>query len=456
MTSSEVPLFENLEARTIEALGKWTVPSAAIGVFQDGHVSTDGFGVTNLETKTPVTPDTLFQIGSITKIFTTTMVMHLVDAGTLDLERPIIEYLPDLKLADTTAQGTLTLRHLLTHTSGLEGDHFDDYGMGDDALATAIANYHILPQISPPGELWSYCNTGFSLAGRILEMVTEQPYEIVMRERLFAPLGLERTCFFAHEAITHPIAVGHLQERTAERIGATRVSRTYALTRAVGPAGTIISTVGDLLRFAQIHLNGGELEGERILSPSSTRMMQDMQTPAANFAEHYGLGWALRRIGETRIIEHGGTTIGFQAGLQLLPDRDYAIAILTNSDRGHQAEPEIKTWALKQYRGLASKQPDVVPMKASRLDIFAGTYEQRLATITITREGDRLWPNAVSKDLEEGKDHPRPPVWLAPVSDREFLVVEGDGAGARIDFIFDEKQLPIRARTGGRISERTG
>ncbi len=146
MTTNAQPAhdYDDLNACVLQELGRWTVPGAAVGIYQDGETRVHGIGVTSLETRQPVTPDTLFQLGSISKVYTATLVMRLVEAGKLDLDTPVVAYLPDLRLGDAQAQRTITLRHLLSHTSGLEGDRFTDYGLGDDALTRAIAEFNTL------------------------------------------------------------------------------------------------------------------------------------------------------------------------------------------------------------------------------------------------------------------------------------------------------------------------
>src|SRR5579884_3535189 len=183
MTSRNVAnQFDQIEPYIRERMARWHVPGVAIGILSNGETATRGYGVASLETEFPVRPDTLFQIGSVSKVFTATLVMRLVEAGQLDLDAPIVTYLPDLKLADQAACGTITLRQLLSHTAGIWGDYFEDFGNGDDALEKAVATYSTLRQMTPPGATWSYCNAGFSLAGRVIERVTGQPFEQVMRE----------------------------------------------------------------------------------------------------------------------------------------------------------------------------------------------------------------------------------------------------------------------------------
>src|SRR5262249_19665577 len=141
-------------------MAQWTVPGVAVGVLREGQRELHGYGFASIETEQPVKPETLFQVGSISKVYTATLIMRLVDEGKLALDEPVITYLPDLKLADAQARETITLRHLLSHTSGLFGDYFDDFGLGDDALTRAIATFDTLRQQFEPGALWTYCNSG--------------------------------------------------------------------------------------------------------------------------------------------------------------------------------------------------------------------------------------------------------------------------------------------------------
>src|SRR5690606_24519514 len=215
MSETTTPAPE-LDGVVEAAMTRWGVPGLTLGILRDGEAETRAYGVASLESGYPLRPDSLFQIGSISKVYTATLVMTFVEEGVLDLDTPVSTYLPDLVLADT---------------SGLEGDRFTDYGMGDDALTRAIAEFHTLRQITPPGETWAYCNSGFYLTGAIIERLTGKPFEAVMRERVFEPLGLTRSFFFAHEAITYPVAVGHSPVQPGEP--AHEVARRYPLPRCV-------------------------------------------------------------------------------------------------------------------------------------------------------------------------------------------------------------------------------
>jgi CubicO group peptidase (beta-lactamase class C family) len=454
MTTAETsaPLDEYVRGE----MARWTVPGVAVGVLRDGQRELHGYGLASVETEQPVRPDTLFQIGSISKVYTATFIMRLVDEGKLALDEPIITYLPELKLADAQAQQTITLRHLLSHTSGLFGDYFEDFGLGDDALSRAIATFATLRQQFAPGALWTYCNTGFGLAGAIIERVTGQPFETAMRERLFKPLGLERSFFFAHGAIVYPHAIGHNQLHPGA--DEHEVARLYPLPRWVNAAGGIISNVNDLLTFAEFHLRDGvATDGTRLLSAESAQAMRQEQTLAANFAEGYGLGWALRMAGGEQIVEHGGSTNGFQAKLVLVPSRTFAIAILTNSSRGSVLNEHVRVWALDHELALRKERPMPQRLSDNELSQFAGRYERPEGAIILTISDGGLIRAMTLTDPLEGKTEHFPEDRLEATGEREFVVVsEGETRDERVDFILGKDGATRFVRMGGRLADYKG
>src|SRR5712692_1446760 len=217
--------FDDVCTEIEAAMRETDTPGIAVGLLHDGEERVEGFGVTSLENPLDVTPDTLLQIGSITKTFTGTALMRLVERGQLDLDSPVRRYLPELKLSDEDVAARVTMRHLLTHTGGWIGDYFDASGSGDDALARIAESMSTLPQLTPLGEIWSYNNSGFYLAGRVLEVLTAMPYEQAVRELVLEPLGLEHTFFFADDVMTRRFAVGH--DRNAD--GPPPVARPWGI-----------------------------------------------------------------------------------------------------------------------------------------------------------------------------------------------------------------------------------
>ena len=179
--------------------------------------------------------------------------MQLVEEGLLDLDTPVRTYLPSLRLGDEAAAAGATVRHLLTHTGGWEGDYFDDPSRGDDALALMVNRLADLPQVVPLGTIFWYNNAGFYIAGRVLEVVGGEPFERLVEKRILRPLGLDETYFFPEDVMTHRFAAGH-QEAEGDEGTIVEVARPWQLPRAAHAAGGLTSTVGDLLRWARFHL----------------------------------------------------------------------------------------------------------------------------------------------------------------------------------------------------------
>jgi CubicO group peptidase (beta-lactamase class C family) len=433
-----------------QQLADWDVPGIAIGILHNGEIQTHGVGLANVETGFPMRSDTVLQIGSISKIFTSTLVMTLVDEGLLDLDTPVIEYVPDLQFQDREARQVISMRHLLTHTSGLYGDWFEDFGPGDDSLSKALANVHTLRQIYAPGEVWSYCNSGFCIAGAVIERITGQTFEQAMKERVFDPLGMEKATFFAHEAITWPTAVGHNLEDD-EPV----VARRYPLPRNVNAAGGIITDVGEMLQFAKLHLNEGEVDGNRVLAPESVRAMQNEETKAAVMADYYGLAWALRDRDGKRLVGHGGSTNGFRAHLVMVPDQQFAMVMLTNGNLGTAVYKRVEDWALEHYCGIRETQREPVTLPNERLEQLCGNYEQPIHQITITARDGGLQLDVIDRSplVDVVIDKQQTPKWAYPVSDRDFIIKGGPDDGQHVDFVFDDNGNPKFFRYHGRVSE---
>jgi CubicO group peptidase (beta-lactamase class C family) len=429
-------------------MAKWEVPGLTIGILDGDNVEVDGFGTANVETGVAVTPDTLFQIGSISKIFTTTLIMTLVDEGKIDLDTPVITYVPTLPLADEAARKSITIRHLLTHMSGFYGDRFDDQGRGDDAIAKAVAAFGDLRQQTAPGELWTYCNAGFDLAGRAAELVTGKGFEALMRERVFGPLGMARATYFPDEAILHAVAVGHQKAEGSGSLPA--VSSPWPIPRRSNPAGGVSTTVGELLRFAKMHIQLGELDGNRVLSRDSATAMQERQTEADPFRT-WGIGWSRREIDGVQIIEHNGATNGFTARLTIVPSRRFAIALFTNHNDGSPAHSKISEVALDRFFGLASKPLEIISLTDDKLTPFAGIYIHDLLDYTLSVENGGFNVSRIHRNPFDGSERPEDPFVLRPVTEQIFKAEGGGLDGSLADFILDGNGKVRFFRFGGRL-----
>ncbi len=365
------PKFLKLCESIVAEMKRLKIPGVAIGVYHNEKEYTAGFGVTSIENPLPVTPDTLFQTGSISKTFTGTIFMRLLEAGKVDLDAPVRTYLPKFKLADQDVAEKVTIRHLLTHTGGWIGDYFNDYGNGDDAQEKMVRDIAKLEQVTPLGELWSYNNTGFNIAGRIVEVVTGKPFEQAAQEMILDPLGMHMTFYFPDDVmITHRFVIGH--HKDGKKV---KVSRPWAIGRAGAPVGGVISTVKDLLTYARFHMGDGRsTSGEQILSDASLNQMRTPLYPASGF-DNIGLTWFIRDKEGLNIVSHGGATNGQIAGLYFIPEKQFALAVLTNSEDGRMVTKAALKAAVKIYLDVDLFSPKPIEVPKEELHEYVGNYE---------------------------------------------------------------------------------
>jgi CubicO group peptidase (beta-lactamase class C family) len=381
------------------------VPGVAVGLFNQGLQYLAGFGVTSVENPLPVTADTLFQIGSTTKTITGTIVMQLVERGLIDLDAPVRSYLPDLCLADKTAEKTVTTRHLLTHMGGWLGDFFRETGSGDDCLSRYVAEMAELEQVVPVGSVWSYNNAGFGLAGRLIEVVTGKIYEDVARELVLEPLRMNDSFFFPSDVISRRFVVGH---RNNPETG-PEVVRPWALARSAHAVGGLCSTARDQLRYARFHLGDGTAaSGQRLLSAETLHDMQIPHTPA-NLGRQMGLSWILKDYGGTWAVLHGGATNGQLSAFQMVPTRGFAITVLTNAEEGGMLGDAVVARAMQHYLGLREPELSYIDITPEELAGYTGRYEARLAHVELYQENGRLMMQSIPQGGFPDKDSPAPP-----------------------------------------------
>jgi CubicO group peptidase (beta-lactamase class C family) len=419
-------------------------PGVAVGLLHEGDEHVAGFGVTSTENPLEVTPDTLFQIGSITKTFTGTAAMRLVERGDLDLDAPVRTYLPELKLGDEDVAARVTTRHLLTHTGGWIGDYFGDFGTGDDALARMCDSLATLPQLTPLGEIWSYNNAGFYLAGRVIEVLAGKPYEAALQELVLAPLGLESSFFFQDDVMTRRFAVGHHRSED----GPPTVARPWGIGRAHHPAGGVASTVRDLLRYARFHMG----DGEGVLTRASLDDMQRTQFESGSIFELVGITWSISERTGTRLVGHGGGTNGQISLFFFAPEHDLAFAVFTNHQRGNEVTAAARSAALE---AIGAREPERNPVELDP-DEYLGTYSSALMDVELKRDDGSLQLVVAPKGGFPTKDSPAPPAPPPqPVAfyERDRLVATG-GAPGEAEFLRNAHGSIAWFRVGGRVMKR--
>ena len=364
------------------------------GVVEDGVVTVATYGTANLNTGLPVVRETLFQAGSIGKSYTATAIMQLVDDGRLDLDVPLREYLPDLEFADADRvqdpdepAGTDATRPASTVTASTRTA---SCGRGDDCVQRYVAGLTDLPLITEPGGLWSYCNSGYIVLGRVVEVLTGMTYEQAITTRILQPLGLDDTLFFPGDMVTHSLAVGHVRDGDAPAVVAPK----WEMSRAAGPAGaTINTTIDDLLAFAHMHLRGGvAADGTRVLSEASTRAMQQPQASCPEpelLGDHWGLGWFLRTGRGPTVIGHDGNTIGETACLRLIPERDVAWALMMNLSGQNWASMELAQELIDPWLGtMTPGRPEPTTAPVPHADRLVGVYQSIGSRLTLNANGN--------------------------------------------------------------------
>jgi CubicO group peptidase (beta-lactamase class C family) len=359
--------FGSISRHIRKEMERLQIPGVAIGIYHNGQEFAGGFGVTSVEHPLPVTVDTLFQTGSISKTFTGTVIMMLVEQGKIYLDAPVKKYIKDFKVKDKEVTQKVTVRHLLTHMGGWVGDYFNDFGTGEDALEKMVKDISRLPQIQPLGTIWSYNNTGFNVASRIIEVVTKKPYEQAMQEMLLDPLGLDMTFFYPSDILfTHRFVVGHQKVK-----GKVEVARPWAIGRAGNGVGGVVSTVHDLLKYARFHMSNGR---KGIITGKSLKAMRVPQVDAGARGM-MGITWFIREVDGVTAYAHGGATNGQQAYFFFIPAEDFACAILTNSDDGGILTAGLFSKALKLYFNAQAELPKPIKSSAVELKEYVGRYK---------------------------------------------------------------------------------
>jgi CubicO group peptidase (beta-lactamase class C family) len=362
-------------ARLPELAGPTSVTGATLGIWAGGQEVLAAYGLLSAATQVPVTTDSLFQVGSITKVWTATMIMQLIDEGRLSLDATVADVLPGVRLGAKDVGRQVTVAHLLTHTSGIDGDIFTDTGRGDDCVQRYVDVLAEAASAYPPGDAYSYCNSGYVVLGRIIEVLDDRPWDQSLRARLAGPLGLAQTVTLPEEAILHRAAVGH-------RDGAPVA--VWGLPRCIGPAGGIIASAHDLLTFARLHLDGGVApDGSRAVSDVSVQAMQQPRVAIPTFATPgaaVGLGWRMNWWDGRAIVGHDGDTIGQSAYLRIDPVARVAACLLTNSAESASLYRAVFTEVFEACAGLtmpADPEPaDPAVVTDADLARHAGRYER--------------------------------------------------------------------------------
>jgi len=322
-------LKNSLETQIPEWCGAVAVPGCVAGVYHDGQQIETAWGVANLNSGAGMTTDTLWLLGSITKILTTTLLLRYVERGQVDLDQPVTTYLPDFKLSDPGAAERITVRRLVNHTNGIDADTlFPTADFGPDAVRTYVDTLAQCGTLFEPGESIHYTNPGFSVAARIIEVLSGKTFNQALEDEIYAPVGMDLSCTSAVQAILHNTAIGSFP--APEAGGAYPTGMFMLPVSGAGPGATAIVTIPEIMAFGRTHLDGGVApNGTRVLAAELAEAMRtetfDLGTPNA---PPMGLGWWLVPIAGTTALWHGGGSPGGTSSLAVFPEHDLVVASL--------------------------------------------------------------------------------------------------------------------------------
>ncbi|MQM25527.1 serine hydrolase domain-containing protein [Glycomyces albidus] len=367
------------------------VPGAAVAVGIGDATAEAATGVVNRRTGVPATPDAVFQIQSITKVWTATLVMQLVDEGQVALGDPVRAHLPRFRTADPEASARITVEHLLTHTGGFDGDLWKATTGGDDALQRLVEDeVPRLPQRQAPGARYSYCSAGMAVLGRLVEVVRGMTFAQALRTHLAGPLGIEELAFDANDALGFNTAIGHVPQ--GDR-GMWPLPVWATMPESNPAAGNRLAmSARALLAFGMMHAADGRAPGGgQVLSEASAKAMRTGRAaiPASPVVpKAVGLAWEV--FGGGALVGHGGGAIGFGSMLYVVPGRRVAIALLTNGGDDKALIRDLVEPLAEAASGVPLTGPDLRPRPVADPGRYTGVYADGTQHLAVTSERDGL------------------------------------------------------------------
>ncbi len=416
-----------------EQIASGAVPGFSIALVHDQDVVwTNGYGFADLESRRPATPSTLYRIGSVTKLFTATAVLQLRDAGQLSLDDPVAKHLPEFRVRDPFPASTpVTLRHLLTQTSGLTRDapfpHWTTHVF--PSREQVLASLADLELTHRPGETYKYSNLGMGLLGLVVERRSGLSYAEYLRERIFAPLGMA-------SSTAAPTAEHHRRRATSyyrkAADGSRRVFDYYDM-EGLAAAGNVVSSVEDLAAFARLQFRDGAAGGAQILAGTTLREMQRPQFVYPSFEGGRGLGFGVSRSDGVTFVAHGGWIGGNRAHLLLVPAEKIAVIVAANADDADPSSIARKAYDVVAPAIAAATAPPEQPHLADSLwQRYTGTYTDPWGWEyeVLVLDGQLVfYEHAYPPD-----DDPRDGIArLVPVSEHTFRLPDGEPVVFELD-----------------------
>ena len=394
------PDFVAIDAYIAQEMRDVRIPGLALGiVHNDEVVHLQGFGLADGSGRV-VTPQTPFILASASKSFTALAIMQLVEDGKVDLDAPVVTYLPSFSVGDESASATITVRHLLNHTSGLPEDTAYEPMLSNDmsnrALTDRVGALSDAELDHGAGEAFEYTDANYDVLGLIVEKVSGQPYETSIRERIFAPLEMSHSFTDQTDARRSGLASGHRSWFGFPRPFDAPYSR------AAMPSSYLISSAEDITHFLIGQLNGGTYEAASVLSPAGIAAMHQPAVREGDRDIFYGMGWESRTLAGIPVVRHKGTNANFYADMVLDKEGRWGIVILTNLDSLNFNGGRLQGLSAGVLSLLRGEAPPDVPMPHHPVLASATLV---IAVVTVLMLAGMAWSLAT---LRRWRTHPDP------------------------------------------------
>jgi CubicO group peptidase (beta-lactamase class C family) len=414
-------VYQAIASGMAEQLARAGVPGGALAIVEGNRLRfATGVGVKQAGGSEPVDADSLFRIGSITKTFTAALAVQLASEHVVSLDVPITRYVPELQLQAPHDPRRISLRMLLSHTSGIPEYTEFECSTEEGALAAWFADHPNLTLWTPPGRLFSYSNLGYSLAGLVLERAAGAPYAQLVEELVLEPLGLD--------AMTYDVAEANAGNHASGFSPEFELDPTTMACALCEPPGFLWSSARDLARFASTLLRGGD----HVLDARGLKQMQAPQAimdPSGRNA--YGLGLVSTMVRGVRVVYHDGGMPGYHAAMWLVPERDAAVVVLLNGDN---AEPNaLAAAALAELLDLPPQQPVDGATPPSAWVDYLGVYDEGQPETAFPEP----WIGALHVDLEGEQ------LFLRDAEDSERILLEQIAGDVWLAHVEDDFVIPI-------------
>ncbi len=449
---------EMIERLITHEMADKDLPALSIALVDDQQIVwAKGFGFTDPKSKKPATAETVYRVGSVSKLFTDIAVMQLVEQGKLDLDAPVTRYLPNFRPRNSFGK-SVTLRQLMSHRSGLVreppvGHYFDP---NEPSLASTIASLNQTALVYAPETRAKYSNAAIAAVGYVLERTEGQPFAKYLKRAVLAPLGLERSSFEPTPEITKDLAKAYMWTIDG------RVFEAPTFELGISPAGSMYTTVTDMGRFMSALFAGGPGSNGQMLKPSTLAEMWTPQFAPPGQKTGYGIGFGLSELENRRTVGHGGAIYGFATTLRAMPDDKLGVVVVTTKDAANAVTNRIANLALTAM--LAVRQSKLVPQPEITSPVdpqlarrISGRYVNGARIVDLIESGGQL-----SKLSADGGEQVR----LRSIGDalivddklaygekivvRDNAIVIGDETFKRIEV---PKPQPAPARWHGLIGE---